>query len=212
MDIKLDTIFGNPNLSVIQYPGFADDFNAPDGPLIKTLDGEPWETYETATTEGVWVRTSGKAKCNSGSGYNCCVADAGTADGTLLLKVGAAGTGHLCGAIFRAVDMNNCWYVRGRTSSSDFHYQLFKVTAGTVAAQSVTGTPPLSADGDEIRVELSGSSISVKINGANVFTRTDSYLQTATKHGLFNSSVDFTPTYDQVEFVPFGESPVLTWA
>ena len=208
-DIKLNTTFGNANLPVVQYPGFHDDFSGADGVLDYTLDGAPWLKYESGVTPGAWVRTSGKAKCNSGSGTNLAVVDALTADGTVTQTIGAVGTGHLGGLVFRAVDINNYYYVRWRAGGADFRYSLYKVVGGTLTGVA-TAASATSADGDVLSVELSGTSIVVKVNGATILSpaaQTD--LQTATKHGLYSNSVDFTPTYEQIEFVPVGGTPQL---
>ncbi len=63
-------------------------------------------------------------------------------------------------------------------------YSLEKIVAGSLSTVAASGTLPFPSAGDWIEVVLSGSTITLLVNGVQVFTGTDAFNQTATKYGL----------------------------
>lgn len=87
------------------------------------------------------------------------------------------------GVSFRFSDNSNWWFAYWLTSTG---FQVRKMVAGSsnlVFSHTQTG-----ANGDTLKVILIGDQIEVYINGSLKTTITDSFNQTATKHGLFRQS------------------------
>jgi hypothetical protein len=88
----------------------------------------------------------------------------------------------------RVSDANNFLNVRALAGTG---YSLFKRVAGssTQLGSTWAGTP---ADGDVVKLVMSGSSLEVFVNGVSRITATDSFNSTATKHGLWAFAANFT--------------------
>jgi predicted secreted protein len=80
----------------------------------------------------------------------------------------------------RTTDANNNIFLSANTSGGQ--WELFKRVNCTLTALGTYAAAP--ASGDTVRIVLSGSSITVYINGTARITATDAFNQAATKHGL----------------------------
>lgn len=91
---------------------------------------------------------------------------------------------------YRVQDISNFWMVQQDVAGK---YTLWKRNAGTFTQMGqFTGTV---ANGDMIRVVMSGSSIQVYINGTLRISVSDAHLSTATRHG-FGSPTAGTARFD----------------
>jgi hypothetical protein len=115
------------------------------------------------------------------------VTETGIANGTVSVKLyGLSGVGTQ-GLIVRARDVNNLFICR--VSSNKL--QVLRRQAGLLAF--IGEYEGAFADVDELSVELSGPSITVKQNSIVRLSLTDDFNQTATRHGLWadNSAAEF---------------------
>lgn len=87
----------------------------------------------------------------------------------------------------RATDSNNYLFIR---AYSGLGYDLFKRVAGASTNLGSYSTTP--ASGDVLKLDMSGSSLTVYVNGVSRITATDGFNSTATKHGLWAYSANFT--------------------
>ena len=154
--------------------GVTDSFNRADNASsLGTADtGQTWTAL--ASTWGI----SSNQAYNPGAGANApAVLDSGKSDCTIQVTIATqAGDS---GLSFRATDANNFFEVTFSTTQ----YQVWKIVAGAftnLASGTITG-----ANGDVLKVVLSGSTIQIFQNGVQLGTNiTDAFNQTATKHGL----------------------------
>jgi len=202
MDIVLNTTFSNSILPVAQYAGFTDSFNAADGVLDYTEDGKAW-IKATTTGSGVtaWERVSGAAKMVSPSITSFAVADGLSANGVFTTTIGNVGTTRAAYIVFRYVDRSNYLFLNTQAAGTPTRYLLRKVVAGT--ASNITTTATAANDGDVVAITMSGTSISVSVNGTatNIAGTTVSDHSTATKHGFLVNGADYTTTFNSCSFV-----------
>lgn len=196
MDIVLPTRFNNPNLPVIQRPGFSDTFNRPPADSLgSTNDGKVWDYFGFVPWK---IIAPGHASGLASSSH--AVVDALTANGTLSTVIGkAAGASadKRSGLVFRMLDRDNYLYVCPNTSNVlTFYGRIGNVTA---FSQAVTGHT--LATGDTLSVVMAGTQITIRRNGADIATRTVTELAGQTKHGFYgNASSD--AEFDSIEFTP----------
>lgn len=98
------------------------------------------------------------------------------------------------GLIFRATDANNYLFVRYSSTSAE--WQMFKTVSGTstkignLAATVTDGTP------FKLKVITSQTSLQFFVDDVSQFTVTDSFNQTATKHGIRGATTAASCYYD----------------
>lgn len=161
----------------------SDSFNRADNASsLGTADtGQVWSALL-----GTWGISGNKAYKPSGAGQSFAVVESGLADCTIAVTVSGTLTagGGIC---FRATDANNLWFVEMDVGQT----LLYKVQAGGYSAP-VTGMATFAV-GDVMSVVLSGSSISVRKNGAQIGSHTSTFNQSATKQGLraYGNAVQF---------------------
>lgn len=149
-----------------------------------------------------WTVTSGTINIQnnkaSASGVPAAISwvaivDSGSTDGTYSYSVNAGGSASSSGGvIFRYVDNDTCW--AALISATSGGVDLYKRTAGAWAAQGLVYTiPAFSASADYLlEVRLAGDDIVVAVDGTDRIYLTDSYLNTATKHGFRLGNVSHT--------------------
>lgn len=180
--ISGDIVFIAEETPIVPVLRWSDDFNRANvTPLGTTSVGSKAWVESSA-----WQVIGNQAASTAASGVRYATVDDGLADGTLRAKLTAQGADHVGGIVFRYVDVNNQIVLAARVSASDFHYRIIKRVAGTLTQVAVL--PNLSADGDELEVTMSGTTIMVKINGAIAWSGTITEHATATKHGLYHGS------------------------
>lgn len=151
------------------FATITDSFNRADSTstMGSTDTGQTW-TYQS----GTWGITSNTAYPVTASGQLTAVVESSVSDCTVQVTHSTAGSSP--GLCWRATDDNNYWLVAGLTA--------YKRVAGGFTSMGSTGG---IADGDVLSVVLSGASHVIKKNGSTVLTiSSDSFNQTATKHGL----------------------------
>jgi hypothetical protein len=135
-----------------------------------------WTVGEgTGTTEGNRARIAG-AVCSA----NC---DAGIADGTIQATVRRSGTSDNA-VMFRYQDATNYWIADLQAAGA---FKIFERNAGSFTERA-TAVATFSADTDYVvTVILNGTSIIARVDGANELTHTSTFLQSATKHGIWGA-------------------------
>lgn len=194
MDIVLPTKFNNPNLPIIQRPGFTDAFDrAPADALGSTDDGKDWSYFGFAP----WKIVAPNHAAGFGTS-NHAVVDGLTPDGVLSTVIGKAATSSAdkrAGLVFRMLDRDNYLYVCPNTSNTLTFYG--RVSAATAFSQAITGQT--LATGDTLAIAMVGSQITIRRNGIDVATRTVPDLAGQTLHGFYgNASCD--AEFDSIEF------------
>ncbi len=106
--------------------------------------------------------------------------ECGSADGDIQVTI--VTFGDQIGLVGRLSDVDNFLWLRAYSGAG---YDLFKKVANSNTNLGSYSTTP--ADGDVVLLSMSGNSLIVKINGVTRITATDSFNNTATKHGLFAS-------------------------
>lgn len=152
--------------------GVSDSFTRSDGVIGTATSGQTWSTFnQDAVT---WQTVSNQAGVPSTGSFhkNLAWLDSGTPDGTVQVTIAATSGG--AGLALRVTDSSNYYLWSGNSVS--------KVVAGS-ASQLLTGLTNLGA-GDVAKAVMSGSTLKLYRNGALVGIVTDSFNNTATKHGI----------------------------
>lgn len=154
-----------------------DTFTDSDGVLLtahKPDVGGPW-----VAALGTWSITSGQAYVSTSGGTNDMIyTDVGKSDYTIYLDF-MVNLNTNARLLFRYTDISNHFYI----NTSGTSYSLNRRQSGAVTTIASGGA---RVDGDKFKVVLSGSSILVYLNGALLFSTTDTFNQTATKAGMAN--------------------------
>ena len=162
----------------------------------------------SADTGQLWLEAGGVASITNRQGRpttgTIAHIDTGDADGYIALSVHnrVAGLG-AARIVARFTDVNN--YLFFGEDVGDGFYKIQKKEAGLISTLQASATA--AADGDELRLELNGSTITAKVNDVQVATTTSTLNQTETKHG-FSANHD-TPTVDDFAFGPLSQTSVF---
>lgn len=162
-----------------------DSFNRADNAasLGSAETGQAW----TATV-GTWGVLGGAAKLyGTSGGIGRAIIDAPKPNCVVSVQFTTAVLNQRL--IFRYTDGSNEWYLGVGASGT---YILAKRVAGVVTTMGTSAIPV--ANGDFIALNLNGSSINAYVNGALLFTITDSFNSSAIKHGMY-VQVDTTATF-----------------
>lgn len=137
------------------------------------------------TESGFWGINSNQLYVSSFSSVSLTWLESGIADGIVEvdLMILPDSTNH-GGLAFRLTDANNHWrlYTTGAGGAT-----LRKIVAGVGTTVSNPSISPAFAAGDHMKVILSGSTIAVEINGVVKIVATDTFNETATKHGAYTN-------------------------
>lgn len=177
-----------------------DTFNRADSAttLGTTSDGTATWTAQS----GTWGISSNQAYAPAAIGLATVPAQA---DGTVQVTIAADVTDGV-GLAFRCSNSSNYWVVIRNTTSSAAG--LFKVVAG--AFNHLATFQP--AVGDVVSVDLSGTSITPRVNGSAVAgTFTDSFNQTATLCGIYSENPSNrldSWSFGPLVIIPFHPSPI----
>lgn len=145
---------------------FEDDFNRADAAAWGTtsVGGLTWGSTGSGITRTI-VSNKGRASITSGTGY--IWVDAGQADGVLRAEIAAVGgTDYSAGVCFRHVDGGNTFLIQRTSSGSPRYWRIIRRVSNVETVLATTAVTP--TNGDQIRVELDGSSIEVFINNVSV--------------------------------------------
>lgn len=165
--------------TVTPFVTITDDFNRADSTttLGTTNTGQTWEALTAGSVFGI-VSNQAYRQTYAGTGENAVVVDAGKADVDISITTSKLGAGG--GIVFRATNSANFWCIDTNMATG---HKLFKFVSNAFVFVGLAGNPS-AAVGDVARVVAVGSSISVTVNGGTAYTVTDTFNQTATKHGF----------------------------
>lgn len=206
MDIVLDTTFGNPKLPIKTSPGFADWFSRPAASSLgSTDDGKAWryDKLTTAETPAPWqIDADGHA--TSAGNVSGALVDGHAADGTLtavLARRNATGgaASPRSGIIFRYTNPTNFLGVYGTSGAAPY---LVVVNTSSGAPIVVHTSNILLADGDQVQAEFVGTAVTVRHNGALVWSGTIAQNTTGTVHGLAHRASTGYASWRSIEFEP----------
>ena len=201
IDIILDTLFNNQNLPLDPVLGFYDDFNRADGPIgVTSNEGRAWNKLTISAGDGAAVVSSNQAAAVGTTGVFGYTVDAGASSGTLSVVVSAVATDGNTRLLFRCQDYDNTLMLTMLTSAG--RMQLFRKVAGVSTTLADVAVSSGQINGKLTEVILSGSSVSVKVDGAQVIGPvTVTELQGNTKHGFFfNASQSKSARFDNFRF------------
>lgn len=202
-DIVLDTHFNNPLLRTADTLVFRDTFDRPDGNLIGQLTPRgkrPWLSRSdgSAAVKSAVIR-GGRAGIltETTNAMLFALVDAGTPDGIYEVDF-ITGEGNSNNVLpFRVQTVNNCLMLIVTSGK----WTLRKRVSGTYTTLGVSAIA--KADGQRIRIVLSGPSIRIYINGALAFavTETDHMDQTMFGIGGLAASLTVPVTlWDNISF------------
>lgn len=188
-DFILDTDFTVPNLPVDPPLGFSDNFNRADNASSLGYSSGESRLWQTASTNGAptfGISGNALALTAATAGNAIAFQECYVSDGTLTATMLATGTVKGGGLAFRIQDGSNYYYLaRQNASGPNFYYTLLKRVAGSATILNTSTT--LITAGDVMSVVMNGSSIIVKVNGATLFSVTDTTFVTGTKHGVYTA-------------------------
>lgn len=208
LEIILPTNFYNPLLPTVPVYGFKDTFNRADnstGLGYTSAEGKPWERLQGLNAFGAKL-TGNKAVPYDISGNSAAwaaeVVDAQTANGTL--KATLVTPGSLAGGLtFRAASNVDFLTLMMRSTSTNSSLVLAKKVAGVTTTIATSASQGLGVAGAVIEVVLSGTSVTVKVNGTTaIATQTVTEQVANTKHGLYLTQVSLDMAWDDVSFTP----------
>ncbi|MCM3130945.1 hypothetical protein ACFQ3J_00405 [Paenibacillus provencensis] len=154
----------------------SDTFNRADNNTsLGTADtGQAWQALS-----GVFGIVGNTAQLITAAGTtNTAVVDSGISN--CVIKATLATNSVITRIAFRVTDATNMIFVQSNQGSSN--YQILRVVDNAQTSIATVSRAP--AAGDEITVNLDGSSIVVLINGTQAMSVTEAFNLTATKHGI----------------------------
>ncbi|HXH34315.1 MAG TPA: hypothetical protein VNJ54_07880 [Plantibacter sp.] len=170
----------------------ADSFTRADGAAGSTPTGAyPWQNFQGGRSLEI---VSNKARFVPGTAASYSVVDVGASDVIVEAVMSTVGAGHNGGLGLRYTDTSNQISIAQRVSGTDFHYRIVNRVGGVIDSRATTA---FSADGDVVRVELSGLHIVMHVNGVLAYEGDLASSSAATKHGLYNgNSTSVAETFD----------------
>lgn len=159
--------------------------------ILRTDSGHLWDIL--FGPHNVASLTGNGTVCQSQSvALGAVVVPCGSGDGTVRITTTVLDSVQGSGPCFRATDQSNLWWFNNVDGT------LRKIVAGV---NTTVATTSAGANGDQIAVELAGSSVKVKRNGATLTTVTDAFQSTVANNGfLINNSL--VSELDNFSFTP----------
>lgn len=176
-------------------PTITDDFERPGPGLGSTVTGaKTWSAF-VGSSVGI---ADGHMKALAGT-YGFSYVSTGSGDGAIDYKIDVLGTPATAvgGVMFRGVDAANL-FMAGFAGGV---YKIQKRVAGTFTTIQTSAQAPLATD--VCRLELSGTTAVLKVNGVTVVTATVTENPTADKHGgYFHFGTDPVSAMDYWRWTP----------
>ena len=186
---------GNSNAAATQFAitatlVFKDTFTGLDGALLTShiadinFSGQAW----TKTGAGTWDLESNKAREITNAGNMYAHVNVGIADVSISAVVTLATSGgNYTGIMFRrsGADFWNFTLSPDRGANADWFFDKLGSGAAAVASGHLNFA---NSSTHTIRVDMSGDSIAIYIDGSLLTSTTDAYSQAATLHGLINNN------------------------
>ncbi|MHD0300735.1 fibronectin type III domain-containing protein [Rhodococcus qingshengii] len=182
---------------------WSDDFNRADAAVWGNtpVGGLAWTLHGgTGTPTASIVSNKGKLVGSSTNPVYYGVQDS-HADGVLRATLDAVDATPNVSVYFRmGASTADCFEIR-RVSSTELRWRLIKNVGGvsTTLAISTVGTFPIQA-GNVFEVTLNGTAVMVKIDGATLYSGTQTDLATNTKAGLTGTSDSVLARWENVSF------------
>lgn len=155
---------------------FSDNFDRANS---TTTLGAPWTALK-----GTWGISNNQAYLVTPdlSNDSFAVVDAGASDGHVQATIGVTPLlFNYPGLVFRVSNASNFWEVAHNTGTGNWELYTY---SGSYTGPLATGVGT-AVQGDVVRVEMSGTNITLKVNGSTVLTYSGAFNQTATQHGLY---------------------------
>lgn len=137
--------------------------------------GQAW-----TTASGTWGIISNRLYCSTNTGDNHGYYDSGVSDGTITATLAIVNTSPTTALCFRYQDESNHWAFNVGGGNNWSIYQ----RSGGSYTSIISNTGVVAANGDQLKVVLSGTTVTAYINGVLFWTGTNSFLSTATKVGF----------------------------
>lgn len=179
-------------------PSIVDSFDRANSPaeLGTTESGQPWEAV--SGTWGVSEQQAILVEPNPDGVRSIAVVDLGSSDGSVAVTGGTMRQGW--GVVFRYQGPFNYWFL---TAAPDFAtYNLARISNGEFQSLGSVGLAEV-ADGTEVQIRLSGSTIEIRVAGKLVKAVTDPTLIGATQAGIISTGAEADgATWDDFEATP----------
>ena len=177
---------------------FTDGFTGPDGAIAGRTTDTGSQTWVVADGSGTPSIVSNSLGCPDWvSGVPTAYVVNNVADGVLQATCTNKGSTSTAAMMFRRQGSGSFYELAARESAGSLVWALFSRTSG--AAVLVAATTIASANGDVVRVECAGSTVTVKINGVTGYSGT---LATWATNGRWGFGFrDTTARWDNVSFV-----------
>jgi hypothetical protein len=164
-----------------------DDFNRANSSTslgTTSTGGKTW-----VQESGVWGIVSNQAYlASSATAVRKAHVEASVADCTVSTKIyQQSGGSRYYGLVLRSNGAGNCYLVQINGDANQIDVQKQTGGSSTTLLTAVSYTP---AAGDVISAVLSGSSITIKVNGSTVLAGSDSTYNSNTKHGIWCYETD----------------------
>lgn len=165
-----------------------DTFDRPDNAtgIGNAETGQLWTYPSTA-----WGIQGNQAYPTSAQSTNLALIESGVSDCEVSSDVILGSTDGIC---CRATDGGN--YVVARIAISSGGLGLFKIVSGTATQLGVYNFGAVAGNTYNIKIISNGASLKVLLDGVERISATDSFNQTATKHGLRVASGSAGVKYD----------------
>jgi len=115
------------------------------------------------------------------------------------------------GILFRYTDTSNYWYLYPESDGPIF--VINKYVAGVATTMMIMKSFPMSSGGKlNVRIDGIGENIIFYINGVEIVTVTDSFNQTATKHGVYlrkSNAPASPPSWNSFQVQPFMGTKII---
>ncbi|HEY1306713.1 MAG TPA: M4 family metallopeptidase [Vicinamibacterales bacterium] len=178
-----------------------DTFNSGSGPITShTPDVNPGGAAAWIATGASPVPTvnNGVVGITPGTGHLQATIDAGAPDIRMFAEFPLGGGGQVAALAFRLTDANN--HLLLMFYQNALHFYRRQAGTYTLLASSALLPPAAAGSTQQIEVRTSGSQLSGWWNGVQVVQTTETFQQSATRHGLdWNSQADVTTTFDNFE-------------
>lgn len=184
--------------------GFVDEFERglSVAGLAATDDGKAWFYRDNGggNIATYWNVDTNAARYNGAGARSLALVDGVSADGTLSTTIATFGNDFGSGLAFRATDSSNYLGLMVNSANGNGQLDLHKRVAGTRTTILQTSLGAVTA-GSVIDVVMSGTSVSVKVNGTQVIApQTVTDFSTGRNHGLLGVSDGKLTSFARVAF------------
>ena len=185
-------------------PGLVDKFDREDAiGLTATDDGKLWFVRDVNANAANFAIDGNAARYAGGSARAVVLADGGSANGTVTAIIDTLGSGD-GGIVIRGTDAQNYIVLMYRQSAGVMRPQLLKRVAGASPVMiGIAPTDKLTANGSTLAIVMSGTNISVNLDGVEVIApQVVTDFSTIPNHGLLGNSTGQDVKVASITFAP----------